>query len=251
MKLFQRIFFAAVLSGLGAGAVLSGIHQWRVAPLILEAEVYDNAEAAAAPLHDHGAAPAADASMAAVPEHEHTEEWKPSNGVERIGLTVLADLLAAVGFALVLAAVSVLTGIEVTAANGVIWGLCGFIVFHLAPAFGLPPELPGMPGADLGARQFWWWATVLATGAAFFGIAKFRNWPAVAIGAVLLLSPHVIGAPPPPNDPGAIPAPLATSFAVSALTASAAFWLILGPLYGWLHARFSEAPARAFKGAHA
>ena len=43
MKLFQRIFFAAVLSGLAAGLALAAVHQWRVAPLILAAEVYENA----------------------------------------------------------------------------------------------------------------------------------------------------------------------------------------------------------------
>ena len=43
MKLFQRIFFAAVLSGLAAGFALAAVHQWRAAPLILAAEVYENA----------------------------------------------------------------------------------------------------------------------------------------------------------------------------------------------------------------
>ena len=40
MKLFQRIFFAAVLAGLAAGFAMSAVQQWRVAPLILQAEVY-------------------------------------------------------------------------------------------------------------------------------------------------------------------------------------------------------------------
>jgi predicted cobalt transporter CbtA len=40
MKLFQRIFFAAVLAGLAAGLAMSAVQQWRVAPLILAAEVY-------------------------------------------------------------------------------------------------------------------------------------------------------------------------------------------------------------------
>ncbi len=250
MKLFQRIFFAAVLSGLAAGAVMSGVQQWRVAPLILEAEVYEDAEAAARPPHDHDAAPEAEAAAPAAHEHQ-ADEWKPDNGAQRIGLTVLANILAAMGFALVLAAISVLTGIEVTAANGVIWGLCGFIVFHLAPAFGLPPELPGMPAADLGSRQIWWWGTAIATGAAFLVVARFRNWPSVAIGAVLVLLPHIIGAPPIPDEPSSVPAHLATSFAAAALTAGAVFWLLLGPLFGWLNARFAEARVTSSRGAHA
>jgi cobalt transporter subunit CbtA len=233
MKIFQRMFFAAVLAGLLAGAAMAGLQQWRVAPLILEAEVYEDAGAAAV-----AAAPAAD--HAAMAEHEHEEDWKPANGFERIGLTVVADILAALGFGLVLAAASVLTGIEVTARNGVIWGLVGFAVFQLAPAFGLPPELPGMPAADLVTRQIWWWGCAIATATAIFGIAKFRNWPAVVVGLVLILLPHVIGAPPQPDEASSVPAHLATSFAASALGVGAAFWILLGPLYGYLFERFGR-----------
>ncbi len=231
MKLFQRIFFAVLLAGLISGAVLAAIQAWRVTPLILAAEVYESAE----PAHEHDAA-------AAVPEHHHdAAAWAPADGFERTGLTVLADILTALGFAFILAAVSVLTGIPVTATNGVIWGLCGYLTFQLLPAFGLPPELPGMPAADLVSRQVWWWATALATATALFGIAKFRSWPAVAIGAVLLLLPQVIGAPVIPDEASSVPAHLATSFAASALTASAAFWLVLGPAYGWLSERLARA----------
>ena len=53
MKLFQRIFFAAVLSGLAAGLAMSAVQQWRVAPLILEAEVYENAVPEEAALAEH------------------------------------------------------------------------------------------------------------------------------------------------------------------------------------------------------
>ena len=52
MKLFQRIFFAAVLSGLVAGAGMAALQQWRVAPLILQAELYENAAPDPAG-HDH------------------------------------------------------------------------------------------------------------------------------------------------------------------------------------------------------
>ena len=239
MKLFQRIFFAVLLAGLISGAVLAAIQAWRVTPLILAAEVYEDADPVAAA----EAASNMDAAMA-MPEHHHDAaagDWKPTDGLERTGLTVLADILTALGFAFILAAVSVLTGIPVTAANGVIWGLCGYLTFQLLPAFGLPPELPGMPAADLGARQIWWWATALATATALFGIAKFRSWPAGAIGAVLLLLPHVIGAPQTPEAASGVPAGLASSFAASALTASAAFWLVLGPAYGWLSERLARA----------
>jgi len=248
MNLFRRIFFAAVLAGLAAGLAMSAVQQWRVAPLILEAETYEGQEAPA--VHDHADATAA--TPAAAHEHEHDEgAWAPQDGAERIFYTVLADVLAAIGFALVLAAVSVLVGLPVTAANGIVWGLGGFIVFQLAPAFGLPPELPGMPAADLGARQLWWWGTVIATGAALLGIAKFRNWQAIAAGAVLILLPHLIGAPQPPHEPSAVPAHLATAFAASALSAGAVFWFIVGPLLGYLNTRFAKAEASQTRMVHA
>ena len=246
MKLFQRIFFAAVLAGLAAGIGMSALQQWKVAPLILAAEVHENAEAAA-PVHEH------DATIAATVAHEHQHDedaWAPQDGVERIGFTVLAALLASIGFALLLAAVSVLSGIEITARNGVLWGLGGFIVFQLAPAFGLAPELPGMPAADLAARQVWWLGTAFATGAGLLAIAKFRSWTAIAAAAVLILLPHIIGAPElVPQPESGVPAHLATAFAASALSVGAVFWLTVGPLLGWLNERFARSPSFAFKGA--
>ncbi len=242
MKLFQRIFFAAVLAGLLAGVAMAAVQQWQVAPLILEAEVFENAVPA---LEDH-------THEAGTAAHEHdAEAWAPQDGPERIAYTVLADVLASIGFALLLAAVSVLAGAEITLRNGVVWGLAGFVSFQLAPAFGLPPELPGMAAADLGLRQVWWWGTAIATGAAFLGIARFRNPMAIVIGAALILVPHIIGAPTAPDEPTTVPAHLATAFAAKTLGTGAVFWLIAGPLLGYFNERFARAAATATAGAHA
>jgi cobalt transporter subunit CbtA len=242
MKLFQRIFFAAVLAGLLAGLAMAAVQQWQVAPLILEAEVFENA-APAVEEHAHDAT---------TPAHEHDEEaWAPQDGPERIFYTVLADVLVSIGFALVLAAVSVLAGLEITARNGIVWGLAGFVSLQLAPAFGLPPELPGMAAADLGLRQVWWWGTALATAAAFLVIAKFRNPTAIVIGVALILVPHIIGAPAAPDEPTTVPAHLATAFAAKTLGTGAVFWLIAGPLLGYLNERFARAAATRAAGAHA
>jgi cobalt transporter subunit CbtA len=238
MKLFRRIFFAAVLAGLAAGLAMSALQQWKVAPLILAAETYEAAE-----VHTHAEGTAA---------HEHDEAaWAPQDGPERISYTVLANVLGCMGFALLLAAVSVLAGLPITAPNGLIWGIGGFVAFQLAPALGLAPELPGMPAADLGARQLWWWGTALATGAGFLVVAKLRNWTGTAIAAILLLAPHIIGAPQLTGDhASAVPAHLATEFAAASLAAGALFWLTVGPLLGWLNERFARQTA-ALKGAHA
>ncbi len=252
MKLFQRIFFAAVLAGLAAGLAMSAIQQWRVAPLILAAETFENA-GESAEAHTHEAAVPAHAHDTATPAHEHdAEAWAPQDGAERVFYTVLANVLGSIGFAMLLAAVSVLAGLEITARNGVIWGLGGFLALQLAPAFGLPPELPGMPAADLGARQTWWVATAVATGAGLLAIAKLRNWTGIVIAAVLILAPHMVGAPQVSGGhASAVPAHLATAFAANSLFAGAVFWLIAGPLLGWLSERFARLPAFALKGAHA
>lgn len=232
MKLFQRIFFAAVLAGLAGGAGMAALQQWRVVPLILQAEVHEKASAHDAGTHTH--------------EHEETA-WAPADGAERIAFTAAATIQSALGFAFILAAVSVLSGMEVTARNGVIWGLAGFAVFQLAPAFGLPPELPGMSAADLAARQVWWWGAALVTATAIFGVARFQNFPAVASGALLILLPHLIGVPRAVSEQASsIPPQLATAFAANTLVVGAAFWMVLGPLYGYLVEGFARsAPGTA------
>ena len=231
MGLFQRIFVAAILAGLISGAALAALQQWRVVPLIIAAEAYETAEP-----------DAAHAEAGEVVAHVHDEdEWAPQDGFERTAYTVAATLFAAIGFALVLAAASVLTGIAVTPLNGVLWGLAGFAAFQLAPSLGLPPELPGMPAAEVLPRQIWWWGTALATAAAIWGIARFRNAAAIIAGIVLVLAPHAIGAPQPEGAHDSdVPAHLAAGFAAASLFAGAGFWLLLGPLYGYVLERVGQ-----------
>src|SRR5262249_38283050 len=107
-----------------------------------------------------------------------------------------------------------------------------------APAIGLPPELPGMSAADLAARQQWWLLTAAAT-AAGLGLIVFANPIALRVaGAVLILAPHLIGAPAAPHGAGGVPAELAAAFATASLATAAAFWLLLGSVSGWLYRRF-------------
>ncbi|WDR06601.1 CbtA family protein [Devosia rhodophyticola] len=251
MQLFQRIFFAAVLAGLAAGLVMSAFQQWKVVPLILQAETFEATEQ----VHDHAVvahehAPGTPAHDDAVPTtvaptHAHDENaWTPQDGLERALYTVLADVLGSIAFAFLLVATAIVVKIDITPRNGLLWGLGGWIAFQLAPAFGLPPELPGMAAADLGARQLWWWGTAIASAGAFLLIAKRPNPVSFAIGTFLLLAPHVIGAPVAPDEPSVVPAHLATAFAASALTVSALFWLLVGPLIGYFNQVFQNtAPA--------
>ena len=228
-----RVLLAAILAGLAAGLIMGVIQHVRVTPLILHAETFEGQPAGG---HDHGTAPAqpeagADSTAAATAhEHEHGEEegWMPADGLERTLFTTMASMLAGAGFALALTGISFMIGLPVTRENGWIWGLCGFLAVSFAPALGLAPELPGMPAADLGARQLWWVGTVAATGAGLYLLATRRT--AIGIGAaiVLFLLPHLIGAPKLANAESAVPAELAAEFAANSLGANLIMWVLIG-----------------------
>lgn len=242
-----RVLLAAILAGIAAGVVMSAIQQWKVAPIIIEAEKYEKAE----PAHQHGAAEAttndtATAENEAAAAHQHDEEeWGPEDGFERIAYTVAANIVAGVGFALLAAAAAMLTGLPLTLGTGALWGLAGFAIFTLAPSAGLPPELPGMPAGDLFARQVWWWCTVAATTAGIGLIAKFENVGAKALGIVIMAIPHLVGAPQPDSHETTVPAGLANTFAANAIATSAVFWIVLGVLLGYFLTRGERRTAAA------
>src|SRR5207302_9719366 len=199
--MLRRILLTGLIAGTVAGLFAAGLQHLRIIPLIAAAEVYEAAGAHAD--HQHGRQEAAPA------------EWEPAPGLERTGYTVLADVLAGIGFALLLAggvALARLRGFPIDARRGLIWGAAGFLVFALAPAIGLPPELPGMQAAALMARQEWWLTTAAAT-ALGLGLMVFARPVALRIGgALLLLAPHLVGAPVAPHGGSVVPADLAAEF---------------------------------------
>jgi len=225
--MIMRVLLAAIIAGMLAGAVAGAFQIWRVTPLIIAAEVYENQGGTGA-AHGHDAGVAADHSHG-----EADEPWAPEDGIERTAYTLLATLVMGVGFAFVLAAAVMFTGRDITIQNGVIWGLAGFVVFTLAPTTGLAPELPGMPAAELIPRQTWWWGTALATGGGIALVALQPNLALKAVGAVLIAAPHIIGAPRPEAHDSAVPAALAADFAANSLAMMALFWIVLGVSLGW------------------
>ena len=253
----RNLFAAALLAALCAGLITAGLQHFRVTPLILHAETFEGEgghshgeEAAVAPAdHEHAEGTAEHSHDVVATTAAEPEEWAPQDGFERTAYTTLATVLAAAGFALVIGAISMFAGVPITFANGFLWGAAGFVTFSLAPAYGLAPELPGMPAADLVARQVWWTGTALATGAACLLLAKTRASWAFAVAVALVVAPHIIGAPVAPDEPSAVPAHLATEFAAITLGTSLVFWLVLGTVFGKLNDVFAARSAAVPTGA--
>ncbi len=148
MDYFRNIVLLAAIVGVIAGIGMTVAQQLATVPLILKAEVFEQAEAAKAPpAHTH------ESEAAAAHEHEHGGGWAPQDGFERTAFTLAANVLTGIGFALLLIAASELAGGILNWRQGVFWGLAAFAVFTLAPGLGLPPELPAMPAAELGAAS--------------------------------------------------------------------------------------------------
>jgi cobalt transporter subunit CbtA len=231
MATFRRLVFAALCAGLLSGIFATGAHQIGTVPLILEAETYEEAaQHAAVQAHSHGNTAAAPADSTG---------WAPETGVERAAYTLAADLLAATGFALLLAAGLALRGGAVTWREGLFWGLAGFATFTVAPGLGLPPELPGSEAAPLFQRQLWWLATAVSTGGAL-ALLAFTKRPLYAIlAATLIVLPHIYGAPQPAGHAvAAAPEALVHHFAVAATLVSFLFWAALGASTGYFYRRF-------------
>jgi cobalt transporter subunit CbtA len=217
--MFSKIVVSALIAGFGAGLFAALLQFAFVQPILLHAELFETGV-----LTHFGAAPSA-------------AQVADTGGIDimRDGLSIMFSSLIYVGYALMLLAAMVVAeerGQEITPRAGIIWGIAGFIAVQMAPAFGLPPELPGMNAADVEARQIWWFATVAATGVALWLIAFGQNWAMWGAAIILLAAPHIIGAPVPDTLTGPAPPELGAEFAARAIGVGLAVWTTLGLLLG-------------------
>jgi cobalt transporter subunit CbtA len=230
MTVFRNIVFIAALAGLVAGLAMTVMQYAGTVPLILKAETFETAEST----HDHAAAPNAAATSQL---HDHGEGWAPENGFERSAYTALANIVTAIGFALLLVAASEIAGGMTGWRQGIFWGLAGFAVFTLAPGVGLPPELPAMPAAELDQRQVWWIATAVATGIGLALLVFKQSLPFAILAVALIIVPHLVGAPKPDSFETPVPTVLAHDFVVMVFVISLVFWVVLGGTVGFLRSR--------------
>lgn len=225
--MFSRILVAGLFAGFAAGLIAALLQLVFVQPVLLQAELYESGQ-----LVHFGADKATGAAAEA-----GGIDW------QRDGLSVLFATLIYTGYALVLVAAMALAadrGVRITVRQGLVWGIAGFVSVQLAPAVGLPPELPGSAAAEIGPRQFWWFAAVAATAAGLAMLAFGRGWAMRGVAALLILAPHAIGAPHPADFVGPVPPELAGLFAARALGVGLAAWALLGLFAAWFWNREGE-----------
>jgi len=233
MAAFRRIVLVAALAGLIAGIFASIMHEIGTVPIILRAETFEKAA-------ERPAGPSAHATPGSAHDHA-ARAWEPKDGLERKAFTVLADILTGIGFALLLVSAYSLRGGEMNWRKGLYWGLAGFATFTLAPGLGLPPVVPGTEGAPLTERQIWWVATAAATGGGLAMIFFKRRAAWAVAGVVLLVLPHIVGAPQTAEFKSLAPAAVTHQFVVATVVTSLLFWTALGSLTGFFYRPFRPA----------
>tara|TARA_B100000767_G_C19768703_1_gene538864 strand:+ start:2285 stop:3004 length:720 start_codon:yes stop_codon:yes gene_type:complete len=239
--MFRSMVLTALGVALAAGLVLSAVQALHVSPIIYAAEAFEIAE------------PEVVAAQTDGHSHSHGDEaWSPSDGAERIGFTVLSNVLSAFGFTMILLACMFVARdkaqLNISWSRGVLWGLAGYLTFFVVPALGLSPEIPSMEAAVLEGRQSWWILAVVATG---LGIASFVFLPGIAktLAVVFLAAPWLVGAPQPEvhgflhPDTQAVATleSLQAQFIYATAIANSVFWITLGCLAGYCAKRFVKA----------
>lgn len=225
---FRQIFLIACLTALVASLGFSLYQLHFINPIIFAAELYEMAE----PVDIHAMPP--------------IKEWAPDDGIERSFYTILANFLMCLAYSLILASAMLFRGTSSTL-KGFTWGMAAYLTLFVAPSIGLPPEIPGMEAADLNLRQNWWFLSVVLTG---IGLAVFAFSPLYYKGAglILILLPHLIGAPVAEihgfshPDPSAVAklTELWQQFILHTSIANALLWLIIGITTGFLCQKFID-----------
>jgi cobalt transporter subunit CbtA len=240
--MIPKMLTSALFAGVVAGLLAALLHFAFVQKFILLGEDYETG----ATVHFAGTTLQANEPVAADHDHSTHDHGEDPSTFARNAWTVVFSTLVYVAYALILVAgfgLARIYGHAITAREGLLWGVAGFAAFQLAPAMGLPPELPGTMAADLGARQMWWWGTVMATGGALGLLAYGRGALAALCAVLLIAAPHVIGAPGLDGFSGVAPPEVAAAFVARVLGVGLVVWATLGWVAGFVWARDADKPA--------
>ena len=234
--LFRRTITAALLVGLTAGLVFSLAQALSVNPINFAAEAFE----VEAP-HDHGT----HSHGGGLFDNDNAEPWAPQDGAERASYTIVANVLAGIGFAAIL--LSVMSQLKqqgtarINALKGVVWGAAGFAVFFVAPSIGFPPEIPGVEAAPINNRQAWWIFAVVCVGVGLM-IFSFARLKYKLVGIALAILPYTVVSTHPKGPIFAHPDPdsvialtqLHQQFIIASGLSNLAFWLVLGVCSAWI-----------------
>jgi cobalt transporter subunit CbtA len=246
----SKLFTSALFAGLLAGLIAILLQFFLMEPLVLEGEKYETG----AKVHFGGVMAGHDGADEATQAHvegdghsHETDGHEDGEGTNtaRFAKAFFAEFVAWVGFGLVMVAgfaIAERFGQTITTQAGLLWGIAGFVSFQLMPGLGLSPELPGVPAADLNARQIWWLGCAIATVMAMVAFGYGRSPVFIAAGVGLLIAPHLIGAPHLDEFLGTAPPGLAAEFVTHSMVLSMATWTVLGVLAGYFWHRQSAAP---------
>jgi len=215
----SRVLVSALFAGVVAGLVSALLQLMFVQPVLLHAELYESGEL----VHFGGTL------VSAHPE-------LPGFNALRDGMSILFAALIYTGYAMILVALMSIAeqrGHDITPRAGMLWGLAGFVAFQFAPGLSLAPEVPGVAAADLELRQVWWLATVVSAGLAMWLVAFGTSSIAYGVAAILLLTPHIVGAPEPASFTGPVPTEIGALFAARSFGVGMVSWVILGTCAGY------------------
>ena len=212
MKVINRIFLVALIAGGIAGLLLAELQYFVVAPLVLEVETY-------------GAT-----------SNQLKEAWPIVMDDGQIFFTVFSNIMSGILFGLLLAA-CYLRHRPISWSCSIIWGLAGFFIFHLAPAFVQPQEFSVDAAVSLAVRETWWWLTVVTTALGFWMIAFKPVHYLKLSGAVLIALPHLLITAQPDVHNMLVSEELRGTLIHTSLICNAIFWMLLGPLSAFFYNR--------------
>jgi len=236
--MLTRILTTALLAGAAAGLLAALLQLWFVQPVLIHAEMYESGELV------HFGGDAASHDRVEGEAHEHAAPHSHDSDASRAVLLVLFNVLTYAGFALVLVGLMSLAeghGQQIGPRTGLLWGIAGFVAVMLAPGFSLAPEVPGVAAADVALRQVWWTATVVMAIGALWLVAFGSGLVAWGAAALLLIAPHVVGAPEPDVLIGPVPPEIGALFAARVFGVGLAGWALMGLFAGWLWAKDDRA----------
>ena len=225
--MFKNLLLVGLLAGVLSGSLLTLLQAVTVIPLIHQAEQYEIQFPVMGSETGH---------------HGHdgpVKEWGPGNGWERLAFTWLANVSIAAGFGLMMAGIMSLHSPK-TWTQAVLFGVAGYYAFFLAPAFLLPPELPGSDASHLQSRQAIWLYTVVVS-LVSMALVSFSTRPWLRLlGLVSLASPFLLFTREDVRYSVPVPFELIEQFTRMTAVTNALLWATIGLCVRWLFLKVSD-----------